>query len=294
MAFLEFNPRGNLYHYCPLGAFEAILSSKSLWMSDLGLTNDPRELNLGLSQILEAIQSVRHLEYSGDRGIFLSVLWAKIDGFHRNLRIFTTCFSPHGDELPMWREYASGSTGISIGFRNRAIKDMQGRLQRVNYVDEGDLSDFVDFVRSIAEVFSETKGLHDQSFWLEAVCSAYAKITSLKHRSWEYEREVRLCFSQVKYQYPEDEILPSVSSVASNGDLVFWEQPLTRRRGDVDIPYLSRPFGKLEEGLHSSRQAISEVVLGPLCDADEKTVSDMLHGYDFQNFTVRRSNCQIR
>lgn len=294
MAYLEFRPEGPLYHYCSLEGMKGILSSKSLWLSDLSLTNDPREISFGLEKTLDAIRQVRHLELPGDQGVFLSVLWAKISGFYENIQIFTTCFTPFGDELPMWQQYTPQASGVAIGFRPRAITDMHGRLQKVDYIDLSDVQHLRSVIKAIAEIFPQSSGLHDDQFWLDAVSFAFARITSTKHSSWQHEKEVRLCYSQIKVPDNETTSPFRITSISPDGSEHRWRQPFNRVRDGSEIPYVVMPYGKSIGKGNDPTRGIAEVVLGPKCTASRDEVADYLTDQGFSHFIVRKSDCAIR
>src|SRR5690349_884983 len=82
-------------------------------------------------------------------------------------------------------------------------------------------------------------------------------ITTVKHQTWEYKREVRLVFQQSRtrhdgfYKWPD-------------GTKIFWEPPLRRVRGAERIEYKAFPFaGRGPAGARS--RAIAAVVVGPSC-----------------------------
>ncbi|UIK12511.1 hypothetical protein LZK80_09825 [Rhizobium leguminosarum] len=129
MALLEYEPQQLLYHYCGPAGFEGILKSKVLWFHDLTQMNDPRELELGFEHFFEALTSVRHDEYQGHRGFFLSILAGRLAGLRESHQAFCCCFSLAGDELPLWSEY-TGYSGLSIGFKPTAVKNIKQGSRR--------------------------------------------------------------------------------------------------------------------------------------------------------------------
>lgn len=267
-----------------------ITRTKKLWMSELTKTNDPREIHFGLDQALEAIRELRQGPLKGNDVVFLPLFWAKLKGFSANSYLFTTCFTPFGDELPMWLGYTPDASGLSIGFRPRAIKDMHGRLQQVEYVKPTDSSNITAAVRAVASVFPETKGLRDDEFWLVAISMLYSKISSCKHSSWAYEREVRLCFSEQQERLGD---VQPVSEVRGR-NVVVWVEPKFRSRGEETIPYIEMPFGKLAGDAHDPTRAIENVILGPKCKMTVLDVQVHLTEEGYRDFSVSVSDCRVR
>lgn len=294
MAYLDYHPHQTLFHYCSIEAFKGICTTKRLWMSDLSKANDPRELHFGLQQALEAIKLVRHEDLPGAQGLFLSVLWAKIKGFHENIQLFSSCFTPYGDQLPMWRLYTPDGSGVAIGFRPTAVADMHGRVQKVRYLDGDDLDSIKALVRSIAEVFPKVQRTEEtELFWIDAVSQAFSMITSTKHRSWSYENEIRLCFSQVLSQEMR-EAERTVTSLDLDGRAFNWKKPKSRDGRDGPVEYLTMPYGKWRNGKNEPFAAIESVILGPNCEESEDGIRDFLNDQGFSKFKVTRSDCSFR
>jgi hypothetical protein len=88
MAFLEHKPNKTLFHYTSEEGFLGIIASKQLWFSDLGQSNDPRELHIGFEQVSDAISSIAQKEFQGSRGDFLWVLRDQIKKFLSDGRFY--------------------------------------------------------------------------------------------------------------------------------------------------------------------------------------------------------------
>jgi len=93
MAYLQNRPNDTLWHYTTEAGFLGILRAKKLWFSDLAMTNDPRELNIGYQAFVDALDSVRRKDFPGDNGKFLDHL-AHLLGSHRaHSHAFCACFA---------------------------------------------------------------------------------------------------------------------------------------------------------------------------------------------------------
>jgi Protein of unknown function (DUF2971) len=254
MAFLEYTPTQALYQYCSPAGFRGIITSKTLWCTDLESSNDPRELKLGFQHFIDALNYVRREEYKDRAGAFLEKLANEVSGSHERSQAFCACFSLVSDALPMWREYGDSYRGVAIGFRPSAITSMPGRIQRVRYLNSDTAEDFRQLVRDIVSTSLDPEHSPDDLVYLiTAVTNVRAAITALKHHSWEYEREVRFVFVQVRKD-PE----PSIPISQYPDDTpVFWESALRRSRGTESVDYKVFPFGRWRQGTAIPRERLS-------------------------------------
>jgi Protein of unknown function (DUF2971) len=295
MAFLDYRPTGTLFQYCSSDAFLAILKSKRLWFSNLLSANDPREFKLGYRLFIEALKSVRHDEYRGEGGLFLSILAARLAELPHGVHVFSCSFSKADDELPMWGVYGSNYSGIAVGFRPTALLGIPARIQLVRYVDDKTPEDIRKLVLDIASGFDATHPASDLEFWVPATVSSSAFIFSLKHRSWAYEREVRMVHMQPindpAESAPNFEI---PTGYRKDGEPMRWSKPLERQGRTGIVKYLEFPFGRFRDGAFDPRQAISRVTVGPNCDLSVSDVIDVMHHNGFEKVEVRKSTCEIR
>ena len=99
-----------LYHYCSAHAFKSIMDSKTIWLSDVGKSNDPTE-----SKALLLKGKETHVESQKEIDELIDV----INGFI----VWAFCLSENGDLLSQWRGYANDGKGFSIGFDENKIND---------------------------------------------------------------------------------------------------------------------------------------------------------------------------
>jgi hypothetical protein len=288
MAFLEHTPKQTLYHFCSLDGFRGIVASKGLWYSGLQSSNDPRELKLGVEHFIDATAFVREQDYPGPDGHFLQMIANELLKQHANRQFFCACFSLVEDALPMWREYGNGCRGVAIGFRPTAIISMPGRIQRVRYLNPDTPDDFRRLVRDIGGYFDPTHSANDIRYWLNAATSVLAALTALKHHTWEYEKEVRIIFTQTPNA---DRSIPL--SWHADGTEIFWEKPLSRIRGNECVEYRSFRFGRHKDGVFDFSRAIARVVVGSRCELPIDEVTSELRKNGFTDFDVVKSECFI-
>jgi hypothetical protein len=118
----------NVYHYCSIETFFAIITNKCLRLSDLNKTNDYMEkkwvlklidkflidclneynIKLDLNDQYWYEENINsHMEF------FMKTITEKLS---ENNPVLITCFSKEKDLLSQWRAYAEDGTGIAIGF----------------------------------------------------------------------------------------------------------------------------------------------------------------------------------
>jgi hypothetical protein len=197
------------------------------------------------------------------------------------------------DSLPMWNAYSANYGGVSIGFRPRAIMEMTARIQKVKYLNATNDGDF----RSLAlDIAAQLQTIHipaELEKWISAGTSAICAATALKHNTWSHENEVRLVYVQRK-ERPRDESAGIPISQSPDGKLVGWREPSERLVGSETVNYFDFPFGRFENGGYDPMRSIECVVIGPKCPLSVEEVRGLLKAHGFDDFTVRRSNSQIR
>jgi hypothetical protein len=293
MAYPEFLPRQTLHHYTSTDGLCAIAKSQCLRFSDLASANDPREIHLGREKVFDALRSVLDDEYKAGKGANLLHLIKRLIAYFDGVQIFCCCLSMAGDALPMWNAYGANYSGVSIGFRPRAIMDITGRIQKVKYLNATNVGDF----RSLAlDIAAQLQTIHipsEPEKWINAATSAICAATALKHNTWSHEDEVRLIYVQ-RRERPQDESAGIPISSSPDGKFVGWRQPSERPVGSETVKYFDFPFGRFEEGSYDPTSSIECVVIGPKCPLGANEVHELLKAHGFDDFTVRPSNCQIR
>jgi hypothetical protein len=290
MAFLEYNPTQNLHQFCSVESFRKLIASKVIWCTDLNSANDPRELKLGYQHFVAALKFVREDEYQGQAGDFLSNIAKELISGHARQQLFCTCFSLLEDALPMWREYADNYRGVAIGFRPTAVTSMPGRIQKVKYLNPDTPEEFRQLVRDLASDFDSERSPKDIAYWMSATSRLLSAVTALKHHSWEYEKEIRFVFAQVR----ADPGRSMPISAFSDGTSIYWEKPLSRRRGAELVEYKAFEFGLRRRNRCEFSRAIARIIVGPRCELSVANVRSELQKAGFEEFDVVRSECEIR
>ncbi|MCC0805953.1 DUF2971 domain-containing protein [Methylobacterium sp. W2] len=292
MALLEYDPKTVLYHYCSAEAFLGIINTKEIWFSNLKSSNDPRELKYGYDNVFEILRATREQTESAEIKRVIDFLEDRLTPFYNRVNVFCTCFTHDGDSLPMWREYGGAYKGLAIGFRPTAITGMPARLQKVRYVSNGNTKELGDV---LIEVVSNFHGWGNQMEEINLVASTLSTIVAMKHSTWEYEREVRMTYVQVRDRpVTSGDNLENMVSMKNNMEPIYWQQPNIRSVHGSDTEYLKFPYGRDLGERHDARMAIKEVIAGPNCALTKDEIANALVANGFLNYLIKGSDCQIR
>ncbi len=296
MAYQEYSPRSTLFQFTNLEGFKGILSSRSLWFTNLSTLNDPRELTFGLARVRPLLEEI----VSANRDFEPSLIRPVLEHCYRFVRVtelYSCSFCPSGDLMPMWQQYGADGTGIAVGFRPSAITSMPVRIQKVDYVNkETPIEDLREVLSEVLRPFSRYSVAPTLEQRLALASTVAAKCTSMKHSSWEHEREVRAVYSQTA-QKEEGGWLGNVTSLHLDGTPHKWTEPHKRAGTDregktVDVSYIPFPFGKGSGEQKDYSKAIERVVIGPKSTATIGEVEDILYSEGFSSFSVEVSDCQ--
>lgn len=294
MAYLEYRPTQTLFQYTSVDGFFGILKSKKLWLSDLRTANDPRELKLGHERLIQGIRTVlgnghREVNLEG-----LERLTEHLTGYFDRIQAFCCCFSLAPDELPMWAAYGQNYSGLAFGFRPAAILAVPGRVQQVQYLDVSNGNKaFEELALDIAAGLEPYRNSSDIVPWVLAGARAAAAVTTLKHQSWAYEKEVRVVYSQLR-ERPEGVVAQYPATQMPDGKALYWREPLKRKAGARSIDYVEFPFGRFRDGNIDPARAIKTIIMGPNCPLSVAAVEAELTKHGFRDCIVQKSDCHIR
>jgi hypothetical protein len=126
-----------LFHYTGQAGLLGIVSTASLWATNISYVNDSTEFNLPLKLMQERLSDAAgrakyeasffshrdprragHNEVLADRANALLAVARRIQG----TSICATCFCEDGDLLSQWRGYTSRGYGYSIGFKAAVLR----------------------------------------------------------------------------------------------------------------------------------------------------------------------------
>ena len=121
-----------LWHYTSFEGAKGITESKTIRASDVRFLNDSEELVHAKRLLIEIAEEERDSIEALSPALQL-VIKREVDLLFgswlspNSLQVFVACFSESADHLNQWRGYSRGTSGISLGFDVRAIRDTFSR-----------------------------------------------------------------------------------------------------------------------------------------------------------------------
>jgi hypothetical protein len=185
-----------LYHYSPMPGIEGILSSQSIWISDIRSlwTKDPKDGVHWIDIFRSILEQQRVPKYVRDE-------------FNRRDRLlpgsrwhqFVACFSSDSRLHHQWTNYAADGTGCAVEiefekFRNRAREGNAYGWTPILYDCERQLATAKNLVRAVRRVCREQKlaGEVEKDFWRDAAWIFLCCGTAFKDPVLSPESEWRL------------------------------------------------------------------------------------------------------
>jgi hypothetical protein len=263
----QFWPTGNapseLFHYTSPEGFIGIITSKTLWASDMMGLNDASEVEYPLAVVNESLEA-SGINISGHaRERFSNQLVSYMFRFYQP---YVTCFCENGDLLSQWRAYGGGGEGFSLGFRLSwllALEQQRLRLQKVIYNHDQQIDLLLMFFNTGGRAIAG-EGCSEQEqglFWQDAAASLAPLIIMFKNPAFQEEAEWRV-----------------VNSVPRN-DLHF------RRSGHRIVPYIEIPIGDA---------ALGRVIRGPYFrGTEQRGTGIMLRSNRFMSAQVEESKIPL-
>lgn len=291
-AYLEFEPTSTLYHYTSVRGFAGMLGSKEFWLSDLRTANDPRELNIGLDLVKQAITAF--IADEPEATIYTEHSLMRLTRYIENATFFVCCFSLNDDKMPMWNTYGDNHAGVCVGFRPTAINILPVRVSKVKYIQDDTVEGIKNIMHALYDDFigrAENGSMNEHDMLIELIertTKLLSVIVSSKHETWSYENEVRIVFAQTSSdvgwpvaEYPDGALMP-------------WSAPLIRRSEFGEVKYMNFPFGRLRYKKIDPSRAIEKVTIGHKCAETVTDVEKMLKDEGFTDVVVERSACEVR
>lgn len=243
-----------LFHYTTVEGFIGIITSESLWVSDMLSLNDASEASYPFKIITEALNAHRSDVPEEHRRRFETQLTEYLFTMYTP---FVACFCEDGDLLSQWKGYGNGGEGFALEVSSSWLLSLDSsigfRLQRVIY----DVDQQVGLVRMLLDHVSSLlarRSFSDQEqreVWQHAAASLAPWVVMFKDPAFREELEWRLV--NVK------PIPPPYSF---------------RRSGHRIVPYVKIPV--------SDCQAITRVVRGPYFSGTETRgayIMTVSHGF---------------
>lgn len=202
-----------LYHYTSAAGLNGILTSGSIYATDVEFLNDAQELWYGRPELCDALTNELHAspgtvigDLDGPAGrigrIAVALQYLTGDSAERRaamLPVFVACFCADGDLLSQWRGYASPG-GYAIGFDTAAlaqIVDTEPRYAGLLQVEYGPTA-VESMVKHVIDSFepkrpiSRTGSTISLEGWSHTNEHVLARLAAVKHPAFREEAEWRI------------------------------------------------------------------------------------------------------
>lgn len=226
-----------LYHYTDKSGLIGILSSKTMWASNILYQNDSSEFQLGIKLFLEELERIRFDKYKYQEPDLINKVEENIKYF--NVDIFTISFSEKQESLNQFRSYSKSIPAYSIGIDTNDMKNsffskkIVGKIYKCRYTKSQHKEIIYRVINKILKSMGLATGF-SESIIMELATSAIALSPIIKHEAFKEEKEWRFVFDYIS---PIEELYNF------------------REGNSCIIPYLAIPI-KVNE-------IIKEVIVGP-------------------------------
>lgn len=281
-----------LYHYCSAQTFVSLLSSNSLWLSSLSLSNDTLEGRL-MYRVFERMAGKNGLGVEAVRA-----LSQEVQPMEQTRDGLGLCLSEREDLLSQWRGYADDGRGFSIGFSRAYLEalgarrlekgDMSFTLQKVLYLEDEQEALLDSAFRTLQEDLrvatserTDAERDNDDVSVRESARRTRARIKIstdvLKLSGHLYAMKIEAFKEEVEWR------LVHILASRAGQDIHY------RSSRDRILPYLIVELEKLD-GL----APIDRVRIGPKNITSEQTIRSCLARYGFDGVSVERSSATYR
>ena len=288
-----------VYYYCSPNTFENILKDKKLWLCDMMKTNDYREIDYVLDDIIKAATAQRFeaVLSKEDATLVETAVKKRIKFYKQCCHWLAICFSTVSDDLGQWRAYGGDGCGFAIGFDTEKLKKLEEHkcihFEEIKYGERAKSK----FVKKMVDQLVEElrvcvnrnsirspEGINQKG---QTIIKAWGdKLTSqicfFKSESFSAEHELRLCYTRMIMA----EDLKSILDIENKPNSLLHNLKATMKRNELHL--------RLEKNLPID--AIKEIVIGPQCNISEYEMKIILaiNGIDFNNIIISTSKATYR
>lgn len=267
--------KGEVYHYCSAETFHAVVSKKTIRMSDISKMNDFMELDWGLDIVKNEIKSQTKIigkELSGK-------LLERLDFAKTKSRFLISCFSMNNDILSQWRSYADNGSGFPIGFDSEKLSDSIGILGLVIYSKSKQRDIIKGILLTGSSLWHQCPESTRKRFETKIALNLIYASCYMKNPAFSEEKEVR-AIKGVLYSESGNDFRIEVPG----NDKINIEFCI--RNGQI-VPFADRNYSKIEN-------TISSVKLEPKNVNSEVDVKAMLRFNSHKTSNVDRSSASYR
>ncbi|TAV44983.1 DUF2971 domain-containing protein [Rhizobium leguminosarum] len=282
-----------VYHYCSGQTLQAILSSKTIRLSDVNMMNDFNEGAYGYGLFEEAAS-----EIMGDdkiRSVFPDLdrsFFEKVDEIISPIQFaihpVIACFSKKPDVLSQWSRYADEARGFCVGFDAQMMSDLPVTIVEVEYDRATQIKEVREALCGLYMYNREEKLNFGKPFFRE--CGIFATMLfSFKSESFREEQEVRILHLLNVVADDDRPRLKDAGGVSAKRNVKG--QPVKYRvsgAGEI-IAYVDLPFP-----VKKDRSMVREIWYGPRNDNRPGNLLYMASEYGHKNYKMHKSKITLR
>lgn len=289
-----------IYHYCPLGAFQSIVRSGYVRLTDLHQSNDRKEglevLDVMRAQMLAIDPSNQYIDK------FLEKL-SRQEYLYQG---FGFCLSRAPDVLSQWRGYASDGTGVMIGFNRERIEEvvrdgnsdseMSYSLRDVDYSAEKDEVIMPLLAKPILNCLRDG-GLEPNDGPWRGLMGQPSKESLKKRRQAKHDLDgyelainifIRFALKNKGFEEEKETRLFAAAILPRDDEATFGQGQTSKYLDEID--FFDRngkmiPFCKFD----IDERFIDEVVIGPRCETPKHVFRKFLTKFEFEDIDIRYS-----
>lgn len=210
------------YYYCKMETFKSMLTSKTLWLTDLTKSNDSEEVIRAYQSLWDRIkESLKKTDIDKD------VLRSQFDLLESTFKLqsivdipFGCCFCSEHDLVQQWREYGENGAGVAVGFDLECIEG----LKRQYPITSSDVTRSIGFESVIydsTQVENELTKIcylalkkYGHHAWYQAILPTFKHYAGfIKNPTFKDEKETRIVY------YPSEffeNSMPQLSELETN------------------------------------------------------------------------------
>jgi hypothetical protein len=271
-----------VYHYCSVETFIKIVTSKTMWLTNLFFMNDATEHYWLRDKARKYIdeQTRQHPHDFGYEYLdtILKQEWMQ--------EIYCGCFSERGDLLSQWRAYGGDGTGVAIGVSTSHLQRMctglDGHICNVIYEDKQQ-DDLIQAVFDLPDVQGDEQTIEQGSSMI--LGRLFEAASRVKSQAFTEEAEWRVV-CEPHTSFGEEE--PTIWSKART--------PKFRDRRGVITPFMEIPFVDGRDYCKRGNEPLKEVIFGPRASPklQDYAASLMLKQGDFRRVRLLKSTVPYR
>lgn len=275
-----------LYHYCSTEAFHSIVTSKSVWLSALSLSNDTTEGALVLETVCAFLEELE----IGDRDI---------EAFRKQYKrvadetlVLGFCMSKERDLLSQWRGYADGGRGVAIGFsEDELVHSLPGGKLGGLPVYAATPARYTDKNATIDPIFEQIYELHGKGALVPFLRPTEVRLPADPPNAWGILQRVfrQIAMVSHSYKHPAFEEEQEIRLIAQLDSSLHCDDGIRLCRfrpvGGRLVPYLP---------VQIDPSTVQSVTLGPQHTTPREYVQAFLSGAGCERASVERSRVPYR